>query len=918
MGNIKQLRYWAFKVLPLTYDNSLSYYEVVEKVVTKLNELVTETNKLPEYISKEVEEQLKGNGNIYQNLFGGLINAIATDEGDGTYTPDEKHGGEIFWLDGKLYQAVSEMQAGTNYIIGTNIVPVDVDTELKNIENYICSHNEYWHSRATANHDTNSYLFWKDNLYRVDADIKENDILKIRATENGETTGQLSEINAMDEITAHYLEMHEADNNLQTQIDENNNDINKNKEDITFVNNRISNIVAQAGNDNTEIVDGRKEAQILGEQNYPTIGDAIRGQITDLYKSGLRYKGACKPNTKLTDVNTYAPGIYSYSPTSRPTDVPSGITNYGFIIVISNLGTSQLYKLYDTASAKQYWRTEKTNDWHCEINTVLTYRGYCTPNTSITNTDIYKIGIYAIDNTNRPTDLPAELGTYAYLIVYTNLGTSQLYSLYDLTKQIHYWRTEKENIWKTDTDDAFIYRGMCKPNTKLTDIANYSIGLYAYSPDDRPSDLPVGIGNYGFISVYANLGTSQLYTLYDIDNQKQYWRTESDNTWIYDLDKSFIYHGMCKANSELTDITTYINGIYAYSPTDRPTDVPEGLTDYGFIIIYANLPTSRIYQLFDISSKKWYWRTEATNTWNCDIDQSFVYRGMCQANTALTDTKVYKPGIYAYSPEDRPTDVPSNIGEYGFIFVYVNIGTSQIYELQDIRHALTYRRTEATNTWIAKNTANSKITVIGDSITEHNFRATKNWVEYLKDFSGAIVTNLGKSGTGFAAGNGDDYYETRIDQIPEDTDIIGVAISFNDLYALSGNFGTTDDTEQNSVFGYANHFFTSLINKFPNTQIICYSQNLWSTWQTEPIHTKTVEYMNGIQTICEKNGIPFYNTALKIGLKPWLDEQQTKYFTNESGVKDNTHPNSLGHIFIFNQLYPIFEKSIPVLPARLM
>ena len=40
MDDIKKLKMWCYKVLPLVYDDSLSYYEVLCKVVKKMNELV--------------------------------------------------------------------------------------------------------------------------------------------------------------------------------------------------------------------------------------------------------------------------------------------------------------------------------------------------------------------------------------------------------------------------------------------------------------------------------------------------------------------------------------------------------------------------------------------------------------------------------------------------------------------------------------------------------------------------------------------------------------------------------------------------------------------------------------------------------------------------------------------------------------
>lgn len=38
--NDKKLRFWCNKVLPLVYDDSLSYYELLCKVVKKLNDLI--------------------------------------------------------------------------------------------------------------------------------------------------------------------------------------------------------------------------------------------------------------------------------------------------------------------------------------------------------------------------------------------------------------------------------------------------------------------------------------------------------------------------------------------------------------------------------------------------------------------------------------------------------------------------------------------------------------------------------------------------------------------------------------------------------------------------------------------------------------------------------------------------------------
>ncbi len=55
----KELPYWCQKVLPLTYDESLSYYEVLGKVVAYINNLIEDVATLEDNLEtlKEVVEE---------------------------------------------------------------------------------------------------------------------------------------------------------------------------------------------------------------------------------------------------------------------------------------------------------------------------------------------------------------------------------------------------------------------------------------------------------------------------------------------------------------------------------------------------------------------------------------------------------------------------------------------------------------------------------------------------------------------------------------------------------------------------------------------------------------------------------------------------------------------------------------------
>ena len=56
--NVKPLRYWIQMVLPLVYDDSLSYMELLGKVIDTLNQLVENNNKLPDYIMNLIKEYI--------------------------------------------------------------------------------------------------------------------------------------------------------------------------------------------------------------------------------------------------------------------------------------------------------------------------------------------------------------------------------------------------------------------------------------------------------------------------------------------------------------------------------------------------------------------------------------------------------------------------------------------------------------------------------------------------------------------------------------------------------------------------------------------------------------------------------------------------------------------------------------------
>lgn len=78
-------KFWCQKVLPLVYDNSLSYYEVLCKLTKHINDIGDQINKIEEYIDSvigEIPQFIKKTGDIAKGTF--FFNAPDVEPGNGT------------------------------------------------------------------------------------------------------------------------------------------------------------------------------------------------------------------------------------------------------------------------------------------------------------------------------------------------------------------------------------------------------------------------------------------------------------------------------------------------------------------------------------------------------------------------------------------------------------------------------------------------------------------------------------------------------------------------------------------------------------------------------------------------------------------------------------------------------------------
>ena len=137
--DIKPLLFWCHKVLPLVYDDSLSYYEVLCKVVAKINEVIELANGIDEYIDKEIESKLTDEHliELISEVFKFIKDVITTNDETGhTNATKDWTKGDFIWFDDILYQTTKDIAEGTSFIFegdNLNVKTITLEEHTENI-----------------------------------------------------------------------------------------------------------------------------------------------------------------------------------------------------------------------------------------------------------------------------------------------------------------------------------------------------------------------------------------------------------------------------------------------------------------------------------------------------------------------------------------------------------------------------------------------------------------------------------------------------------------------------------------------------------------------------------------------------------------------------------------------------------------
>lgn len=220
-------------VIPQVYDDSLSYYEEINKILGCLNEMGNAFDSLPDAIQEILQDtgKLEVVNNVYK--------AIAPVEEDHTITA--KEGGELLWLekDGNLtlYEVIVPLNAGSIYIPGTNVVEIDIYTKIKYVYDSFSEKDEHYNARAKYNHEVNSLFIYKDKLVKAITNINIDDLLTDKYNVTSISEYVTNFFKNIEDNKTEISKLKQADITLQNHIDD---EMNARTDDIEKVNSAIN------------------------------------------------------------------------------------------------------------------------------------------------------------------------------------------------------------------------------------------------------------------------------------------------------------------------------------------------------------------------------------------------------------------------------------------------------------------------------------------------------------------------------------------------------------------------------------------------------------------------------------------------------------------------------------------------------
>lgn len=198
------------------------------------------------------------------------------------------------------------------------------------------------------------------------------------------------------------------------------------------------------------------------------------------------------------------------------------------------------------------------------------------------------------------------------------------------------------------------------------------------------------------------------------------------------------------------------------------------------------------------------------------------------------------------------------------------------------------------------------INFLGDSITEGAGATSPDYFYWkqIADKTGAICNGYGISGTRIAKqkvkddaawDDGDKSFNTRVDAMDKNADIVIVFGGTNDYGHGDAAMGDINSEDEYTFYGAMNKLCENLIIKFPTSKIV-FMTPMHRTDENNVFNERGLRnvaglsgYVDAIKEVCYKYGLPVIDLFGELGINPNFGEMYKVY------TVDGLHPNNLGH-----------------------
>lgn len=134
-SDIKPIKFWCQKILPLVYDNSLSYYEVLCKFSSKLNEIIDTLNGFESDVYSYIDEKIQNLSSNWIQIVYNILNEYSQNFDDKL---QQEHEWNIMEHANIIAQISAQIQVINESITtGNDALKFYIDSEIAKLQSQI-------------------------------------------------------------------------------------------------------------------------------------------------------------------------------------------------------------------------------------------------------------------------------------------------------------------------------------------------------------------------------------------------------------------------------------------------------------------------------------------------------------------------------------------------------------------------------------------------------------------------------------------------------------------------------------------------------------------------------------------------------------------------------------------------------------